>query len=95
MNPMHWKREHQLALLLTVAIGIGIAGIEQHGGNLSNIIWLGFGPYVLALTILFSLFIFRVIDWFSLSKIWKLLFSTVVTIDLIFVGLSVWQDSSS
>lgn len=94
-NEVNLKREKLYGFLALVAIFIGIAGIEQHGGNLSNIIWLGFGPYVLLLTILYSLIAFRVVEWFSLSKIWKSIFSILITIDLIFVVLSIWQDSSS
>lgn len=94
-NAINIKREKLYGFLALVAICIGIAGIEQHGGNLSNIIWLGFGPYVLVLTILFSLVAFRVFEWLSLSKIWKFIFSILITIDLIFVVLSIWQDSSS
>ncbi len=43
MNPLQWKREHQLALLLTVAIGTGIGvafGYTVHRGGYSFGSWL-------------------------------------------------------
>jgi len=78
-------------------IGIGIIGVEQHdpinGVILSNRLWLGFGPFVLILALLFVTVIFKVIEWKSLPKIWKSIIGTLLSINLVFVVLSLWQNS--
>ncbi len=84
------------ALLITV---LGIIGIEQHdpinGVVLSNRLWLGFGPFVLVLALLISGFIFKIIEWNSLGKIWKFLMGLMVGINLVLVIPSFWQSSKT
>jgi hypothetical protein len=77
---------------------LGVFGIENHnwsGVDLSQIYWLGFGPAVLALLFLFSIFIQRIFDWQRLSKFWKISISLLVFSNLIFSLLSFWQSSNS
>jgi hypothetical protein len=80
-------------------IGIGIIGVEQHdpinGVILSNRLWLGFGPFVLILTVLFATIIFKVLEWTSLSKIWKSIISVILFLNLVFVVPSFWQNSKT
>jgi hypothetical protein len=84
------------ALLITA---LGILGIEQHdpinGVVLSNRLWLGFGPFVLILALLISGFIFKVIEWNSLKKAWKVFIGLVVTTNLLLVIPSFWQNSNT
>lgn len=78
---------------------LGIVGIEQHdpinGVVLSNRLWLGFGPFVLILALLISGFIFKILEWNSLSKIWKTALSTLIGFNLILVLPSFWQSSKT
>lgn len=77
--------------------GVGIFGVEQHdpinGVVLSNRLWLGFGPFVLILALLFATVIFKIIEWNSLSKIWKFVIGLVLLINLVLVIPSFWQNS--
>ena len=86
--------------ICAVAIGImGIVGIEEHepinGVVLSNRLWLGFGPFVLILVVLISLFIFNVFEWNSLKKHWKIAFSLTVFTNLALAIPSFWQSSKT
>ena len=85
--------------LAFVSAAIGIAGVEQHapinGTILSNALWLGFGPHVLLLAIVFSLLAFKLVNLVALNKFWKILFSFLITVNSILVIPSIWQDSSS
>lgn len=77
--------------------GVGIFGVEQHdpinGVVLSNRLWLGFGPFVLILALLFATVIFKIIEWNSLSKIWKSIIGVLLLINLVLVIPSFWQNS--
>jgi hypothetical protein len=78
---------------------LGILGIEQHdpinGVVLSNRLWLGFGPFVLVLALLISGFVFRLLEWKSLNKSWKIFVGLVVTVNLFLVIPSFWQNSNT
>ena len=78
---------------------LGIVGIEQHdpinGVILSNRLWLGFGPFVLLLAILISGFIFKIIEWKSLSKVWKIFLGVLFSSNAILVVPSFWQSSKT
>jgi hypothetical protein len=78
---------------------IGIAGIEQHapinGVVLSNRLWLGFGPYVLILCLLIMPFAFRIIEWRSLKLVWRVILSSLFTINLVLVIPSFWQSAGT
>ncbi len=78
---------------------LGIWGVEQHdpinGVILSNRLWLGFGPIVLLFTLLISGFIFKIIEWKSLRKVWKIFLSFLFTANLILVIPSFWQSSKT
>jgi hypothetical protein len=84
------------AFVLTV---LGVVGIEEHdpinGVVLSNRLWLGFGPFVLLLTLFISLYIFNILEWHSLKKPWKILFSSIILANLILVIPSFWQSSKT
>jgi len=85
-----------LSILVTA---VGISGIEQHdpinGVVLSDKLWLGYGPYVLIVSIALTPFIYRLIKWERVHKFWKAVFITLVFVNLILVIPSIWQDSSS
>ena len=91
--------KYMYGTLAVVSAAIGIAGVEQHapinGTNLANALWLGFGPYVLILTIAFSFVVFKLINWVSVNRFWKIIFSLLITVNSILVIPSIWQDSSS
>lgn len=78
---------------------LGIVGVEQHdpinGVVLSNRLWLGFGPFVLVLAILLSCYIFTILEWKSLKKIWKVVFASAFFINLLLVIPSFWQSSKT
>lgn len=78
---------------------LGIAGVEQHdpinGVVLSNRLWLGFGPFVLLLALIFSNFIFNILEWKSLKPVWKYVIGSILMINLILVAPSFWQSSKT
>lgn len=86
-------------LIFLIAFLLGVGGIEKHqpinGVVLSNRLWLGFGPYVLAISILLSPFVFRLIQWKDLSRPIKALMSTLFVANLLLVVPSFWQNSAS
>lgn len=78
---------------------LGIIGIEQHdpinGVVLSNRLWLGFGPFVLLLTLIIANFVFNLLEWKSLTKVWKLVIGSLLIVNLILVAPSFWQSSKT
>jgi len=89
-----------LYALVTVAIAsFGIIGVETHdainGVVLSDRLWLGFGPFVLILTVLFATIIFKVIEWKSLSIIWKSLIGVILFSNIVLVIPSFWQNAKT
>jgi len=78
---------------------IGIAGIEQHdpinGVILSNRLWLGFGPFVLILVVLISGFVFNILEWKSLHKVWKVSISVVFIASSLLAVPSFWQSAKT
>lgn len=85
-----------LAFLVTA---IGIAGVEQHepinGVVLSYRLWLGFGPYVLILALLITPIVFKIIEWRTLSIVWKAILSALFLINAALVIPSFWQNAAT
>jgi hypothetical protein len=78
-------------------IAIGVVGIEEHdpinGVVLSNRLWLGFGPFVLILMALVFSFVFKVLEWKSLSKTWKVAMAFLFSANSALAIPSFWQSA--
>jgi hypothetical protein len=78
---------------------IGIVGIEEHdpinGVVLSDRLWLGFGPFVLLLMALIFGFIFKVLEWKSLSKTWKVVLALLFSANSALAIPSFWQSAKT
>jgi len=78
---------------------LGVGGIEEHdpinGVVLSNRLWLGFGPFALALLLAIALIVWKVWDWQNLNKAWKALLSLIALAAISLASLSFFQDSKS
>ena len=90
-----------LITLIAAFAGIllGVGGIEEHdpinGVVLSNRLWLGFGPFALALLLAIALIVWKVWDWQNLNKAWKALLSLITLVTISLASLSLFQDSKS
>lgn len=90
-----------LITLIAAFAGIllGVGGIEEHdpinGVVLSNRLWLGFGPFALALLLAIALIVWKVWDWQNLNKAWKALLSVIALAATSLASLSFFQDAKS
>ena len=84
------------AILVTA---IGIIGIEEHdpinGVVLSNRLWLGFGPFVFLLMAAIFGFVYKVLEWNSLRKSWKVLLATLFSANVALAIPSFWQSAKA
>jgi hypothetical protein len=84
------------AILITA---IGIIGIEEHdpinGVVLSNRLWLGFGPFVFLLIAAIFGFVYKVLEWKSLRKSWKVLLATLFSANVALAIPSFWQSAKA
>ena len=82
------------AILITA---IGVIGIEEHdpinGVVLSNRLWLGFGPFVFLLMAAIFGFVFKVLEWKSLSKVWKVALAILFSANTALAIPSFWQSA--
>ena len=80
-------------------IAIGVFGVEEHdpinGVVLSNRLWLGFGPFVLLLMALMFGFVFKVLEWKSLSKTWKVALALLFSANSALAIPSFWQSAKT
>jgi len=80
-----------------VVIVMGVVGIEEHdpinGVVLSNRLWLGFGPFVLLLMALIFGYVFRVLEWKSLGKVWKVVLALLFSTNSALAIPSFWQSA--
>lgn len=85
-----------VAILVTA---IGIIGIEEHdpinGVVLSNRLWLGFGPFVFLLMAAIFGFVYKVLEWKSLRKSWKVLLATLFSANVALAIPSFWQSAKA
>ena len=85
-----------VAVFVTV---IGVVGIEEHdpinGVVLSDRLWLGFGPFVLLLMALIFGFVFKVLEWKSLSKALKVVLALLFSANSALAIPSFWQSSKA
>ncbi len=84
------------AILVTA---IGIIGIEEHdpinGVVLSNRLWLGFGPFVFLLMAAIFGFVYKVLEWKSLHKSWKVLLASLFSANVALAIPSFWQSAKA
>ena len=89
----------KLSMLSVVIFVIGIYGIENHssinGVDLNKILWLGFGPYVLVLTLLLIPFVFTIYSWIDLDKKIQWVLNILAILVVIFVTPALWQGGNS
>ena len=82
-----------------LVIAIGVIGVEEHdpinGVVLSNKLWLGFGPFVLLLMALIFGFVFKVLEWKSLSKTWKVALALLFSANAALAIPSFWQSAKT
>jgi hypothetical protein len=80
-------------------LGIGIYGIETHAPinnvDLRPILWLGYGPIVLLVTLLIIPFIFSIYSWNGLSRKVKVLFNILAITVAALVIPAIWQGGNS
>lgn len=85
-----------VAVFVTV---IGVVGIEEHdpinGVVLSDRLWLGFGPFVLLLMALIFGFVFKVLEWKSLSKAGKVVLALLFSANSALAIPSFWQSAKA
>ena len=80
---------------------IGVHGIEKHGTettrgvDISGLLWLGFGPWVLLFLLGLLPFIFMIYDWIRLPKIVRYFLSVIATFLLLAMIPAAWQGGSS
>ena len=86
-----------ISILLLIIVGIG--GVEKHGSingvNLSDRLWLGFGPFVLALGLVLAPFIYRIYEWKSLKIYWKIVIASSALASTLLAFPSFWQSAST
>ena len=84
------------AILITA---IGVIGIEEHdpinGVVLSNRLWLGFGPFVFLIMAAIFGFVFKVLEWKSLSKPWKIALAILFSANTALAIPSFWQSAKA
>ncbi|CAN2224061.1 hypothetical protein MCEMKE26_01300 [Candidatus Nanopelagicaceae bacterium] len=84
------------AILITA---IGVIGIEEHdpinGVVLSNRLWLGFGPFVFLIMAAIFGFVFKVLEWKSLSKPWKVALAILFSANTALAIPSFWQSAKA
>jgi hypothetical protein len=80
-------------------LGIGVYGIETHAPinnvDLRPILWLGYGPIVLAVTLLIIPFIFSIYSWSGLSRKVKVFFNILAITVAVLVIPAIWQGGNS
>jgi hypothetical protein len=80
-------------------LGIGIYGIETHAPinnvDLRPILWLGYGPIVLLVTLLIIPFIFSIYSWNGLSRKVKVFFNILAITVVALVIPAIWQGGNS
>jgi hypothetical protein len=85
-----------VAVFVTV---IGVVGIEEHdpinGVVLSDRLWLGFGPFVLILMAVVFGFVFKILEWKTLGKTWKVVLASFFTINAALAIPSFWQSAKA
>jgi hypothetical protein len=80
---------------------IGVHGIEKHGTettrgvDISGLLWLGFGPWVLLFLLGLLPFIFMIYEWIRLPKIVRYFLSVIATFLLLAMIPAAWQGGSS
>jgi hypothetical protein len=85
-----------VALIVTV---FGVVGIEEHdpinGVVLSDRLWLGFGPFVLILMAVVFGFVFKILEWKTLGRTWKVVLASLFTINAALAIPSFWQSAKA
>ena len=82
-------------------LSIGIYGIEKHGTettrgvDVSKLLWLGYGPIVLLVTLLIVPFIFSIYSWSGLSGKVKVLLNILAATVVVLVIPAIWQGGNS
>jgi hypothetical protein len=89
------------ASISIIILSVGIYGIEKHGTettrgvDVSKLLWLGYGPIVLLVTLLIVPFIFSIYSWYGLSRKVKVLFNVLAIIVVALVLPAIWQGGNS
>ena len=84
-----------------LSLALGIFGIEKHGTettrgvDISGLLWLGFGPFVLIMCLLLLPWIFHIYRWVGLAKPVRLFLSLLAVLVSILVVPAIWQTNTS
>jgi hypothetical protein len=88
-------------ILSFIILSVGIFGIEKHstettrGVDVSNLLWLGYGPWVLLTTLLITPFVFSIYTWIGLNLKTRALLNLLAVLVAILVIPALWQGGSS
>ena len=88
-------------VIAVVPLFLGIIGIEKHGTqttsgvDVSGLLWLGFGPFVLITTILFLPYFFKIFDDYTSNKVLRILIPTISLIAVVLTIIAAWQTVTS
>jgi len=89
----------RLSLLGILVFIIGIFGVEKHspinGADLTKILWLGFGPFVLLTVILTIPFVFYIYSWNNLNRFIRLVFNFLAISVVMLAIPAAWQGGNS
>jgi hypothetical protein len=95
-----WKEPIFYGISL-IPISLGIFGVETHGTqttsgvNVTGLLWLGFGPIVFIVLILFLPFIYKLTLSDKFSRPISVLIWLVTLISITLTGIGAWQTTSS
>ena len=92
---------NRLSLLSLVVLVIGILSIEKHGTqttrgvDVSDLLWLGFGPWVAFVALFLVPFVASIYSWDNLGKKLKLSINVLAIAITVFVIPAIWQGGAS
>jgi hypothetical protein len=88
-------------VISSIILSVGIYGIEKHGTettrgvDVSNLLWLGYGPWVLLTTLLISPIVFSIYNWAGLNLRIRVLLNLLAMFVAILVIPALWQGGRS
>ena len=93
------KLSKAIPVITALLFAFGIFGIEHHdpinGVDLSPILWLGFGPWVLLVTLALLPFIYSLYQWTALPKLVRYSLSGLATLVALAMIPAAWQGGAS
>jgi hypothetical protein len=94
-------KSYSLLVLAVPLLLLGIFGIEIHGTettrgvDVSGLLWLGFGPWILVVTLFLIPYIFSIYEWRTLPRIARYVLSFIAFFIMVALIPAVWQGGAS